>query len=93
MTGESTDEGVGETERGADVGADAPEGSELPKNRLRELERIVVRLEGQVLGLQQRVVDLEAAQRLGRKRALWFRLALLLVLLSIYVIVRARYSS
>ena len=95
MKGESSGEHVGETEQGAAAGAStsAHDADQLPKDHLREIERIVVRLEGQVLGLQQRVVELEGAQRVARKRALLFRLALLVALLSVYVLVHARYAG
>lgn len=67
--------------------------NEAVLERLRELEHLLVRCEGTVRGLQQRVSDLEAAQRLGRRRALLFRLALLVLLFSAYLIVRSRYSG
>lgn len=61
--------------------------------RIRALERIVVRCEGQIEGLQQRVAELELARRVGRRRALWLRLALLVLLLSAYVVLRGRYAG
>lgn len=61
--------------------------------RVRHLEQVLVRCEGQLQGLQRRVADLEAAQRLGRKRALYFRLGLLVLLLTAYVFVKSRYAS
>ena len=94
MKGESPDEDVGEIDHGAaEAGTSARDAEQPLQERLRETERLVVRLEGQVVGLQQRVAELEGAHRTARKRAVWFRLALLLVLLSIYVVVRARYAS
>ncbi len=94
MTGEPPDQDVGRIDHGAAEGGTSAGDAEQPlQDRLRETERFVVRLEGQVVGLQQRMAELENAQRVGRKRAVWFRLALLLVLLSIYVVVRARYAS
>lgn len=85
---------------GESPGENAPQSSastsgalEGGSDRIRELEHVIVRCEGMVRGLQQRVTDLELSHRTARKRALVFRLALLVLLLSAYVLVRARYSS
>jgi hypothetical protein len=88
MDGESTRQDVPERPAATAAGGDAG-----VSDRIRELEHVIVRCEGMVRGLQQRVTDLELAHRTARKRALLFRLALLLLLLSAYVLVRARYSA
>lgn len=67
------------------------EGTSSGSERVRRIEQALVRCEGQLQGLQQRVADLEAALRLGRKRALYFRLGLLVLLLTAYMLVRSRY--
>lgn len=69
------------------------EGASNGSERVRRIEQALVRCEGLLQGLQQRVADLEAAQRLARKRALYFRLGLLVLLLTAYMFVRSRYAS
>lgn len=69
------------------------ETTDPPASRLQEIERILVRCEGEIRGLKERTTALEGMYRMGRRRALWYRLGLLLLLLSIYVLLRSRYAG
>lgn len=87
--GESRDVAAAESSAAPERGAGTSESTD----RVRRIEQVLVRCESQLQGLQQRVADLEAAHRAGRKRALLFRLSLLLLLLAAYVFVRSRYAG